>query len=68
MLALLFWLCVGSILYTYIGYPLLLWLLARGKPEHPSGMFATPPVTLLIAAYNEASIIARKLENCLALN
>lgn len=68
MIALLFWLCVGSILYTYLGYPLLLWLLARGKPEHPSGMFTTPPVTVLIAAYNEASVIARKLENTLALN
>lgn len=68
LMAFLFWLCVGSILYTYIGYPLMLWLLARGKPQHPSGMFTTPPVTLLIAAYNEAAIIARKLENSLALN
>ena len=80
MAALLFWLCVGMILYTYLGYPALLAILARLRPP-PVGAKLSPPapssqdttlrppyITLLIAAYNEEAVIARKLENSLALD
>jgi len=30
----LFWLCVGLIVYTHVGYPLVLWLLTRLRPDH----------------------------------
>ncbi len=69
MIAKLFWLCIGSIIYTYAGYPFLLALLARIFPrpqlQKPP---TTPLVTLLIAAYNEQAIIAEKIENSLALD
>ena len=64
----LFWLSVLFILYVYLGYPLLLTLLARFRrrlAEYPS---YTPKVTLLIAAYNEEKSIASKLENALTLD
>lgn len=64
---LIFWLSVGLIVYTYVGYPLLLALLARTKPEHRAFEARTPSVTLLIAAYNEAAVIAQKIENSLRL-
>lgn len=65
----LFWLCIGTILYVYAGYPALLTLLARLSPPKPVGYTSQlPTVTLLIAAYNEAAVIAQKLENSLALN
>jgi cellulose synthase/poly-beta-1,6-N-acetylglucosamine synthase-like glycosyltransferase len=59
--------CIGSILYTYIGYPLLLTLLARMRRRPLLRSDATPTVTLLITAYNEEAVIAEKLENSLAL-
>ncbi len=68
MLGLLFWLSVWFILYVYVGYPLVLTLLARirRKPvEYPPYL---PKVTLLIAAHNEQDVIASKLENALALD
>lgn len=69
MLGRLFWLCAGSIGYTYAGYPLLLTLLARTRPapryEEPGEL---PEVTLVITAYNEQATIAAKLENSLALD
>jgi poly-beta-1,6-N-acetyl-D-glucosamine synthase len=68
VIATLFWLCLGSILYTYAGYPLLLTLLARFRPRSQRWTGATPSVTLLITAYNEEAVIAQKLENCLALD
>lgn len=65
----LFWVCVAGILYTYAGYPLLLALLTRlRRPYQPIISCQSedlPPVTLLIAAYNEQDVISDKLENSL---
>ncbi|NMB88192.1 MAG: glycosyltransferase family 2 protein [Chloroflexi bacterium] len=68
MMARLFWLCVSAIVYTYAGYPLLLALLARRHPRPVPNSGHTPPVTVLIAAYNEEEVLANKLENTLALD
>jgi Glycosyltransferases, probably involved in cell wall biogenesis len=65
----LFWFCVATIAYTYAGYPALLTILARLRPERPFPPLAElPMVTLLIAAYNEQNVIAAKLANSLALD
>lgn len=65
-------LSVGVILYTYIGYPALLAVMARLWPRPAltavSTAVHTPTVTLLIAAYNEEETIAQKIENSLALD
>jgi poly-beta-1,6-N-acetyl-D-glucosamine synthase len=63
-----FWLCVGTIAYTYAGYPLLLTLIARLRRKPRPYPQNTPRLTLLIAAYNEQDVIAKKLENSLALD
>jgi cellulose synthase/poly-beta-1,6-N-acetylglucosamine synthase-like glycosyltransferase len=61
-LAICFWLCAACVLYTYAGYPLLLALAARlwrrpvrRGPELPRS------VSIVLAAYNEAAHIDRKL-------
>jgi cellulose synthase/poly-beta-1,6-N-acetylglucosamine synthase-like glycosyltransferase len=56
------------IFYTYAGYPILLALLARTRRELVSYPASQPLVTLLIAAYNEEAVIARKLDNSLELD
>ncbi len=65
---LLFWLSASAILATYILYPFSMPILARlfGR-SHVTGD-AIPRVTLVIAAYNEASVIREKIENALALD
>lgn len=67
-LAGIFWLSLGTILYTYFGYPFLLTLLVRflRRPHIKAPFF--PSVTLVIAAHNEASIIDDKIKNSLALD
>jgi cellulose synthase/poly-beta-1,6-N-acetylglucosamine synthase-like glycosyltransferase len=67
-LQILFWLAVGVIFYTFFGYPLLVAGLARWlrRPVEQKSIF--PKMTLLIPAYNEASVIAHKIENSLALD
>ena len=67
----LFWICAGLIVYTHVGYPLLLRLLVdvRGARRRPSPVeHFTPPVSLVIAAHDEEDVIERRLENALALD
>jgi poly-beta-1,6-N-acetyl-D-glucosamine synthase len=68
VLQVIFWLAVGVILYTFLVYPFLLGLLANRFKCPVRQAPITPRVTLLIPAYNEALVIARKLENALALD
>ena len=62
-----FWISVFLIAYTYAGYAVLVRILATYAPTPPEthGMF-TPPVTVVIAAYNEAAHIAERVQNLLA--
>ena len=64
----LFWLALVGILYTYVGYPVVIALLARWRRRPVRSAPITPTVTLLIAAYNEEACIAEKLDNSLALD
>lgn len=67
MIGLAFWASVAVIAYTYAGYPLLVWGMSRLRvPPDRSAPYA-PMLTLVIAAYNEESVIARKIEESLAL-
>ncbi len=68
IVAAFFWLCVGGILYTYIGYPILIFLLARLRTVPKKHKPNYPFVTLLIAAYNEENAIGEKIKNCLELD
>jgi cellulose synthase/poly-beta-1,6-N-acetylglucosamine synthase-like glycosyltransferase len=67
-IALLFWLAVSVVLYTFLGYPLLIHLLARLRPRHDQTANIEPSITLIIPAYNEEAVIAAKIENSLVLD
>ena len=64
----IFWFCVLFIGYVYVGYPLIVALLARLRRNVEAYPDLTPRVSILIAAYNEQDVIAAKLENTLALD
>ena len=54
--------------FAYVGYPLFVFALARlfARPVKTSAEL--PPVSLIVAAYNEAPLIAEKVRNSLALD
>jgi poly-beta-1,6-N-acetyl-D-glucosamine synthase len=67
----LFWVSMGILFYTYLGYPMALFIIIElfyskidmtvvGKPW--------PKVSILIAAYNEEKVIKSKIENCLEID
>ncbi|MDZ4722493.1 MAG: glycosyltransferase [candidate division Zixibacteria bacterium] len=69
MAEVIFFVSIGLIFYTYIGYPILLRLMPKEKPilKPSNGNFA-PPVSIIIAAYQGASAITQKLDNTFASN
>lgn len=68
MAAAVFWGALGMCVYVYAGYPLLVALLARLRPLPVKKGDALPTVSFIIAAYNEESAIAAKLDNTLAID
>ncbi|MGC1647420.1 MAG: glycosyltransferase, partial [Candidatus Sulfotelmatobacter sp.] len=68
MAKLLFWISTGFTVYVYIGYPILLWGLQAIFRSTPLQQPVEPSVSLLVAAYNEAAVIADKIRNTLALD
>lgn len=68
VMRILFWSCAALIAYAYVGYPALVWAVSRLRPRAVRRAEWTPPVTVLITAYNEERDLAAKLENTLALD
>lgn len=63
-----FWGALLFLFYTYAGYPAAIWMIAQLYPRRNQRAQFTPPVTIVIVAHNEEARIAKKLENCLALD
>src|SRR5690349_15483113 len=64
-----FWVSAGLIVYTHLGYPLVLRVLVvlRRRPVAPPPLDEAPRVSLIVAAYNEEDVIEAKVANALAL-
>jgi cellulose synthase/poly-beta-1,6-N-acetylglucosamine synthase-like glycosyltransferase len=71
VLAVVFWASLGLLAYTHLGYPLVLWALARsGRGDAPPPTLAEeelPAVSLIVAAHDEADVIERRVADALAL-
>ncbi len=68
-MAYLFWFSIFFVLFSYLGYPLILWLLTFYKGDKiREGYNILPKVSLLISVYNEEDVIEEKILNSLELN
>lgn len=73
-----FWASLALIVYAYAGYPLIIWLLAKGKTREPQVSETTEPsedsetslprVSIVIAAYREEAVILERLNNLARLD
>ena len=70
----IFWVSLGLVFYTHIGYGLLIWVLTRIKKLFVKNAVPAilpadelPAVTYIVAAYNEEAWISEKIENSLRL-
>jgi len=63
----IFWISALALFYVYVGYPLLLSLIAPFKKRRSLEPGFTPSISVLIAACNEEASIRQKLEQTLKL-
>jgi cellulose synthase/poly-beta-1,6-N-acetylglucosamine synthase-like glycosyltransferase len=64
----LFWGGLGAIAWTHLGYPALAGLLARRRPRPVRRDDVLPGVSVIVAAHDEEAVIARRVENLLAVD
>ncbi|MBC8319531.1 MAG: glycosyltransferase family 2 protein [Bacteroidetes bacterium] len=72
-LEIIFWVLIGIVFYTYLGYGILLFLLVRIKRifSRKSSNIQydfEPEVTLFVAAYNEKDYVDKKVKNSFGLD
>jgi cellulose synthase/poly-beta-1,6-N-acetylglucosamine synthase-like glycosyltransferase len=67
-----FWLSAGLIVYTHVGYPLVLWALSKLKRTYvqiqPTADSRQSTVSVIVAAHNEEAVIERRVQNLLQLD
>ncbi len=64
----IFWLSLIGILYTYTGYPAIMWMLALLRPRPWAKRPITPSVSIVLAVHNGAALLPRKIKNLLELD
>jgi cellulose synthase/poly-beta-1,6-N-acetylglucosamine synthase-like glycosyltransferase len=64
----IFWTSAALLFYTYLGYPLLIYVISRLLPKGIKREQFEPSVSVIITAYNEERDIQAKLENTLRID
>jgi cellulose synthase/poly-beta-1,6-N-acetylglucosamine synthase-like glycosyltransferase len=64
----LFWASVGALGWTHVGYPIAAAAAARLRQRRVRQEDVLPSVSVVVAAWNEESVIERRIENLLALD
>ena len=68
----IFWICLGIVIYTYVGYGILLCIILkikrllgyrRQQPLLGINRNLWPEVTLMVCAYNEEEVVGMKMDN-----
>lgn len=63
-----FWLSLLGISYTYLGYPLIMWVLARFRPRPWRVAPITPSVSFVLAVHNGVSLLPGQIRHLLELD
>jgi cellulose synthase/poly-beta-1,6-N-acetylglucosamine synthase-like glycosyltransferase len=63
-----FWLSLAGILYTYVGYPAAMWMLARFWPRPWKTDRITPSVSIVLAVHDGIALLPGKLQHLLDLD
>jgi cellulose synthase/poly-beta-1,6-N-acetylglucosamine synthase-like glycosyltransferase len=59
----LFWASAAALVWTHLAYPLVARVVARVRPREIGRADITPRVSIVIAAYNEETVIERRIAN-----
>jgi poly-beta-1,6-N-acetyl-D-glucosamine synthase len=67
-MAISFWFLLAVIFYSYAGYAVTVLLFKRKPSITTSDISEYPEVTIVVPAFNEAMVLAEKVENTISLN
>lgn len=67
-MSLLFWLAVAVVGYTYMAYPVTVYLASRLRPETVPVRSGEPSISIVISLFNEEAHVEDKIGNLLALD
>lgn len=62
-----FFFSLFCLFYIYLGYPLLIYLLAKLKPGKIKKNYQQPTISIIVIAYNEEKNIIKRIDNLLSL-
>lgn len=62
---LIFWLSLFGVAYIYVGYPLIVFALARWRPLRTTKRPNSQPISVVIVAFNEAARLPQKIASVL---
>ncbi len=62
------WISLLGILYTYMGYPFVMWLRARVRPWPWRAADFIPSVSIVMAVHNGAALLPQKMRHLLELD
>ena len=65
---LIFCLSLIGVLYTYAGYPLMMWVLSQLRPRPWMVAPITPSVSVVLAVHNGVALLPQKIEHLLGLD
>jgi len=63
-----FWLSLIGVIYTYVGYPATIWVLARLRPRPWKVCPIIPSVSIVLAVHNGVALLPAKIQHLLGLN
>lgn len=63
----LFWISLLSLWYSFLGYPVWLWLRRKWRHSPVQKLQCSPSISIVIAAHNEALALSRKFASVSAL-
>jgi cellulose synthase/poly-beta-1,6-N-acetylglucosamine synthase-like glycosyltransferase len=64
----IFWLSLSGVLYTYVGYPVMMWVLARVLPRPWDVAPITPGLSIVLAVHNGVDLLPGKIQHLLQLD
>lgn len=64
----IFWLSLAGVLYTYLGYPVLMWMLARLRPRPWRIAPITPSVSVVLAVHNGMLLLPHRIQHLIDLD
>ena len=64
----IFWLSLMGVLYTYVGYPVLMWMLARLRPRPWKTAPITPSVSVVLAVHNGVLLLPHRIQHLIGLD